>query len=38
LPAQQAKFFDAGQILDHIQETVGKKRVSERRVAVAKKQ
>eukprot|EP00195_Chlamydomonas_chlamydogama_P009412 CAMPEP_0202890210 /NCGR_PEP_ID=MMETSP1392-20130828/709_1 /ASSEMBLY_ACC=CAM_ASM_000868 /TAXON_ID=225041 /ORGANISM="Chlamydomonas chlamydogama, Strain SAG 11-48b" /LENGTH=428 /DNA_ID=CAMNT_0049573747 /DNA_START=132 /DNA_END=1418 /DNA_ORIENTATION=+ len=34
----QAKFFDAGQILDKIQEAVGKRRVEQRRVAVAKKE
>ncbi len=33
----QARFFDAGKILDHIQEAIGKRRQTEKKVIVAKK-
>lgn len=33
----QARFFDAGQVLDHIQEAIGKRRQTEKKVIVAKK-
>jgi ABC-type sulfate transport system substrate-binding protein len=35
--AAQSRFFDAGQILDRIQEELGRRRVEQRQVAQAKK-